>query len=217
MSTMLEPRTRASLLLAAGDPANQEAREAFAECYGRLIRDWCGRTGLQEADRGDVTQSVLARLLEMLTTFKYDPNKRFRGLVHRAVYRAVVDLHRDRQRRPAGYGSGDTGVLGQLHEVPAPDDRAVEDLTQELAGQVERDQRLHEACERVRRRVKPHTWQAFWLTTVEGEPLADVVQRLGMTSGAILVAKHRVTKLIQSEVGGMAGCKGRGAHPSRSL
>ena len=48
-----------------------------------------------------------------------------------------------------------------------------------MAGQVERDQRLHEACERVRRRVEPQTWQAFWLTTVEGEPVEAVAERLG--------------------------------------
>ena len=42
----------------------------------------------------------------MLPTFKYDPSKRFRGLVHDMVYHAIMDLHRERQRRPAGYGSG---------------------------------------------------------------------------------------------------------------
>lgn len=217
MSTTLELGTRASLLLAAGDPTNQEAREAFVGCYGGLIRDWCRRRGVQEADQDDVVQTILLRLLNTLPTFKYDPRKRFRGLVHRAVYRAIVDLHRERQRRSAGYGSGDTRILSQLHEIPAPDDSAVEGLTQVLAAQVERDQRLHEACERVRRRVEPQTWQAFWLITVEGEPLADVVQRLGMTKGAIYVAKCRVIKLIQSEVGGTAGRKGHGAHPSGSL
>jgi RNA polymerase sigma-70 factor (ECF subfamily) len=205
MSTTLDSRTRASLLLAAGDPANQEARAAFAERYAGLIRDWCRRRGLQEADQDDVAQTILCRLFEMLPTFQYDPSKRFRGLLYRAVYRAIVDLRRARQRRPGGCGSGDTGVLDQLHQVPAPDDSAVQDLAQELAGQVERDQRLHEPCERVRRRVKLHNWQAFWLTTVEGEPVAEAAQRLRMTQGAVLVAKHRVTKMIQAEIPSTAG------------
>jgi len=201
MSTTLDSMTRASLLVGAGDPANQAAQAAFEERYGRLIRDFCCRWGLQKADQDDVAQTILFRLFKMLPTFQYDATKRFRGLVYRAVHRAIVDLHRARQGRPGGYGSGDTGVLGQLHEVPAPDDPVVEDLVQELGGQMERDQQLREACERVRLRVKkPHTWQAFWLTTVEGEPVAEVAQRLGMTQGAVLVAKHRVTKMIRSEV-----------------
>jgi RNA polymerase sigma-70 factor (ECF subfamily) len=164
-----------------------------------------------------VVQTILFRLLfKMLPTFKYDPSKRFRGLVHDMIYHAIMDLHRERQRHPGGYGGGGTGILGQLHEAPAPDDPAVEDLTQEVAGQVERDQRLQEACELVRRRIKLHTWQAFWLTTVEGEPAAVVAKRLGMTSGAVLVAKHRVIKMIRKEVEGTAGCEERGTRPSGS-
>jgi hypothetical protein len=62
----------------------------------------------------------------------------------------------------------------------------------------------------------PHNWQAFQLTTVEWKPVADVAQRLEMTNGAFLVAKHRVIKMIQSEVDGAAGCGVRGARPSGS-
>jgi RNA polymerase sigma-70 factor (ECF subfamily) len=199
MATTIDSRTRASLLLAAADPANREARVAFAACYAALVRDWRRRRGLQEADQDDVAQTVLCRLLEALPTFRYDPTRRFRGLLNRAVYRAIVDLHRARRRRPGDRGSGDTRVLDRLHEVPNPDDPAVKDLARELAGQVERDQRIHEACEQVRRRVEPQTWQAFWLTTVEGEPVAVAARRLGMTNGAVAVAKHRVTKMLRRE------------------
>jgi RNA polymerase sigma-70 factor (ECF subfamily) len=205
MSTALDVPTRASLLVAAGDRSNNEARAAFAECYSPLIHDWCRRRGLQEADRDDVTQTILSRLLETLPSFKYDPTKRFRGLVHQAVYFAVVQLHRERQRHPAGHGSGDTGVLSQLQEIPAPNDQAVEDLTQELAGKVEQDFDLQRACERVRRRVKQHTWRAFWLMTVEGKPVGEVAQELGMTKGAVPVAKYHVIKMIRAELTGVAG------------
>jgi RNA polymerase sigma-70 factor (ECF subfamily) len=214
MSTTLDVPTRASLLLAASDPANEKARAAFAECYAGLIRDWCRRWELREADQEDVVQRIWVRLFEKLP--KYDPSQRFRGWLHTMIKHAIADHHRERQRHPAGYGSGDTGVLSQLHEVPAPDDPAVEDLSQGLAGQVERDQRLHEACECVRRRVKPHNWQAFWLTTYEGEPVAVVAERLGMTPGAILVAKHRVIKMIRKEFEGTARCEERGTRPSGS-
>lgn len=196
----LDAQTRMSLLKGAGDPANEEARAAFADCYARLIRDWCRHWGLQEADQDDVAQTILCRLLEKLPTFQYDPSKRFRGLLRVMVNRAIADLHRVRRRRPAGYGSGDSAVLVQLHEAPAPGDPAVEDLVQKLAWQVERDQQVQAACERVRLRVKPHNWLAFWHTTVESEPVADVALRLGMTNGAVLVARHRVLQMIRSEI-----------------
>ena len=220
METTVEARTRASLLLAAGDPANQKARARFADIYAALIRQACRGKGLQDADQEDVAQAVLCRLFETLPTFRYDPKKRFRGLLHRLIYRAIVDLYRARQRRPGDRGSGDTQVLGRLHEATAPDASAVEDLAAELtrhvAGQMEQDQRLHEACERVRGRVKPHTWQAFWLTTVEGEPVAAVAQRLGMTKDAVTVAKYRTIKMIRSAVEDAAGGDECGARPPGS-
>src|SRR5262245_3586229 len=209
METTLEARTRARLLLAAGDAANQNARAKFADIYAALIRQGCRGQGLQEADQDDVAQAVLCKLFEKLPSFQYDPRKRFRGLLHQLIYQAIVDLYRARQRRPGDRGSGDTRVLGRLHEATAPDAPAVEDLAQELTRQVamqmEQDQRVHEACERVRRRVKPHTWQAFWLTTVEGEPVAAVAQRLGMTKDGVTVAKHRLIKMIRSSVDDAAG------------
>jgi RNA polymerase sigma factor (sigma-70 family) len=207
MATTLDVRTRASLLVAAGDPTNQEARAAFAICYARLILNWCRRQGLQAADQDDVVQTILCRLFEMLPKFQYDPQKgRFRDYVRTMVHNAIMDIYR-KHRKPGVRGSGDLGVLGLLHEAPTPDDASVEDLVQELAGQVERDQQLQVACERVRLRVKPHNWQAFWLTTVEGRPTTDVAQQLEMTNGAVLVAKHRVIQMIRSEVDGMAVCE----------
>jgi RNA polymerase sigma factor (sigma-70 family) len=205
MSMTLDSSTRVSLLLGAGDRANQEARAAFVERYEGLIREWCRRWGLQDADQDDLVQTILCRLLEKLPTFKYDPTRRFRGLLHTAVSRAIVDLHRARQRRPGGFGSGDTDVLARLHEVRDSDNSAVKDLAEVLAVHAERDQQVQHACGRVRERVKPHNWQAFWLTTVEAEPVAEVARRLGMTNGAVLVAKHRVIKMIQAEFVSTAG------------
>jgi RNA polymerase sigma-70 factor (ECF subfamily) len=209
MTTTFEDRTRASLILAAGDPHNERARAAFVACYGDLIRGWCRRKGLQGADQDDVAQTVLRRIFERLPAFSYDPSKRFRGLLYAAVGRAVVDLYRERKRRPGGRGSGDSGVLSRLHAVPDPD--AVEDLVGELSEQMERNQRVNDACERVRARVEPHTWQAFWLTVVEGLTGPEAAARLAMNKTAVLVCKHRVIKMIREEVGVAAGGEGSAA------
>jgi len=204
MCASLDISTRISLLGDAANPDNRKAREAFAECYGGVVREWCRRYKLQKADEDDVVQTVVPRLLEKLRTFKYDPSKRFRGYVHQRVVWAIKDIHRRRQRDPGGHGSGDTGGVGQLHEIPDPDTPAVEDLTQELSGQMERDWRVQEACDRVRRRCAQKTWEAFWLTTVEDLPAVEVAERLGMTHGAVRVAKHKTIRAIKNEVGDMA-------------
>jgi RNA polymerase sigma-70 factor (ECF subfamily) len=216
MSTTLDSGTRASVLLRAGNPANQEARAAFAERYAPLIRDWCRPQGLQQADEDDVTQSILCRLFEMLPRFQYDRRKgRFRDYVRKMVDNAIMDIYR-KHRKPGIRGTGDPGVEDQLQEVPfrpcAPDDASVEDLVQKLAGQMERDQQLQAACERVRQRVEPNTWQVFWLTTVEDRSAEEVARQLGMPKGRVYVYRNRVTKMIRSEVKDAAGREERGAH-----
>jgi RNA polymerase sigma-70 factor (ECF subfamily) len=200
----LEVPTRASLLRAAADPANRKAREAFAEYYGGVIRAWCRRNGLQETDADDVAQALVLRLLKGLPSFEYDPGKgRYRAYVRQAVDWAIKDFHRRHQRDKDFHRrhQRDPGVLGQLHEVPAPDDPAVEDLTRELSGHMERDRQVQEARDRVRQRLGEATWQAFWLTTVEDLPTDEVARRLGKKPGAVRVAKCRTLRAIREELG----------------
>jgi RNA polymerase sigma factor (sigma-70 family) len=207
MATTNDPSTVASLLLAASDPANEKARAKVAEIYGSLIREGCRHKRLQPADQENVAQAVLCKLFDKVLR-KYDPDKEFRHLLTTLIHHAIADLFRDRQRRPGAYGSGDPRVLVQLHEAAAPDEHAIRDLAQEVtrrvAGQMERDQRRDAACKRVRGRVEPPTWDAFWRTTVEGEPVAAVAADLGKSVGAVYVAKCRVAKMIRSEAGEMA-------------
>jgi DNA-directed RNA polymerase specialized sigma24 family protein len=69
MSATFDPRTRSSLLPAAGDPANQQTQAAFEERYGRLIREFCGRWRMQKADQDEIAQTVLFALFKMLPRF----------------------------------------------------------------------------------------------------------------------------------------------------
>ena len=64
---------------------------------------------------------------------------------------------------------------------------------------------LHWAAERVRSRVNETTWQAFWLTAMEGQNVPSVAEQLGITSGNVYAAKFRVTARIQKMVGSISG------------
>jgi RNA polymerase sigma-70 factor, ECF subfamily len=201
MATTLEPPTRLSLLDRARDPADQKAWADFVECYAGLIRHWC--RGLQDADRDDVTQAILCRLFQRLPGFQYDPSKgRFRGWLRTMVNHAIVDRVREQEGQPGGRGSGDTAVLEQLHGAPAPDDASIEDPVAESTGQTEPVQRVLDG---IRQRVKAKTWLAFWLTTVEGQSSQEVAEQLKMKKVDVPVYKHRVIKMIRSEIEGAAG------------
>ena len=70
---------------------------------------------------------------------------------------------------------------------------------------VEFDQELRRAmfqraAEQVRVEVQPATWQAFWETAVVGTSPAETAKKLGMTVGAVRVAKCRVLARLQAAV-----------------
>jgi RNA polymerase sigma-70 factor (ECF subfamily) len=53
----------------------------------------------------------------------------------------------------------------------------------------------------VRGEFEPRTWQAFWKTAVDGRPVKDVADELGMSPGAVRVAKSRVLHRLRDELG----------------
>ena len=56
------------------------------------------------------------------------------------------------------------------------------------------------AMDRIKGEFQQNTWQAFWLTAVEGLAAADVARQVGMSPGAIYVAKSRVLARLKDEV-----------------
>ncbi len=47
-----------------------------------------------------------------------------------------------------------------------------------------------------------HVWRAFWVTTVEGRSTADAASELGMSPGAVYVARSRVLTKLRREFEG---------------
>ena len=56
------------------------------------------------------------------------------------------------------------------------------------------------AMEVVKGEFQPATWQAFWRTAIDGTPAAEVGAGLGMSAGAVYVAKSRVIARLREEV-----------------
>ncbi len=57
----------------------------------------------------------------------------------------------------------------------------------------------------IRGEFEPRTWQAFWLTTIEGRCAKDVASDLAMTAGAVRVAKSRILQRLRDELGDFTG------------
>jgi RNA polymerase sigma factor (sigma-70 family) len=203
MGGSLESQTRASLLCAVRDPRDERAWAAFSRRYEGFIRACCRAQGLGSQAADELTQDVLVKLVEAMPKFVYKPAARgFRHWLSRVIANAVNDHWRRVRRRPGDRGSGSTSMREALENLPAPSGFDVGAMILTLEEHLERDRRTQEACERVRGRVEDHTWQAFWLTTVEDLPGKDVAARLGMEVAAVHMAKSRVLKMIRREIGG---------------
>jgi RNA polymerase sigma-70 factor (ECF subfamily) len=176
-----------------GSPSRDPAAwQEFVRRYGRQVYEWCLHWGSQPADAEDLTQTVLLKMLDRMSTFRYDPSGSFRGWLRTVAHNAWKRFLETRQR--PGHGSGDSGVADLLDSVEARDD-----LTARLAGELDREL-LDEAMARVRLRVEARTWEAFRLLALEGRSGAEAAQQLGMKVAAVFVARSRVQKMLQEEV-----------------
>jgi RNA polymerase sigma-70 factor (ECF subfamily) len=107
------------------------------------------------------------------------------------AHHRLCDFLTRRQRQAQARGGATADEL--LQEIPAP---------QEDAWNREYQQRLFAwAAEQARCEFTETTWQAFWRSTVEGQNAAEVAKSLGISIGAVYIAKSRVQarlkKLVQ--------------------
>jgi RNA polymerase sigma-70 factor (ECF subfamily) len=144
----------------------------------------------------DVLQEVFRAVVSHIGAFrKTQRGDTFRGWL-RTVWRSKVhDLFRRRQREPEGAGGTDAQRrLAQWAGPPAPGEEDSDDRNAERAL-------LHRALALIRSEFEERTWQAFWRTTVEGREAKAVGDELGMSPGAVRVAKSRVLHRLRDTLG----------------
>ena len=98
---------------------------------------------------------------------------------------------------PATVGS-DSAAQQWLETLAAPEDEANWD--REYEAQV-----FAWAAEQVREAVDAATWQAFWQTAVEGRSGDEVATAMGMSIGAVYMAKSRVLARLRRLVDDLQG------------
>ena len=190
---MPEPHaTRPSLLVRIRDPGDREAWGQFVELYAPLIYGLARRSGMQDADAADLTQEVLRAVAGAAGRFGYDPRRgTFRSWLYTVARNEIRDHHARLARHPAGRGDSEHRRL--LEGLPAPS----EDEEARWRGEYER-RLLRWAAERVRDQFEPTTWDAFHLTAFEGRPPREVAGALGMSVGAVYIARSRVLARLRA-------------------
>lgn len=181
--------TSLTLLEQLRQPANETAWNRFVQLYAPLLYYWARRTGLQEADAGDLVQEVLHLLVKKLPEFEHDGRHSFRAWLRTVTLNKWRDQQRAKKRPPETLDSSD--------EPAAPDDAErfwTDEYHRLLAARALEIMQMH---------FEPATWRACWLTVVEDRSATDVAAELRMSINAVYLARSRVLARLRLELQGL--------------
>jgi RNA polymerase sigma factor (sigma-70 family) len=188
------PATRASLLVRLRDGGDAEAWREFVHLYAPVIYGFARKRGLQDADAADLMQDVLRSVTSAVHRLEYDPVRgTFRGWLFTVTRNKVYNFLESRSRRVQA--SGDSRVQQRLEQHAGADG----DLSADWEADYQRAMAA-QAMERVKLEFQAATWEAFVQTAVEGHTPAQVALRVGLSVGAIYVAKSRVIARLRQEI-----------------
>ncbi len=170
--------------------ANEAAWTRLCLLYSPLIYSWIRRSGYRDHDAADIAQEVFTSISMAIGDFRLDrQHSTFRGWLWTITRNKVRD-HIRKQQREVGVGGS------QVAWLEASANQQESEVSEERAILARR------ALEIMATDFEEKTWSAFLKTAVEGQSAAQVAGELGMTVGAVYVAKSRVLHRLRTELGG---------------
>jgi RNA polymerase sigma-70 factor (ECF subfamily) len=188
------PETRASLILRLPDAADVKAWQEFVGVYGPLVYRLARRHGLQPADADDLVQEVLAAIARSIEDWLANPDRgSFRAWLFRIARNIAVNFLTRRKHR--AWGTGDSDVARMLQQHADPNGDTSDEFELEYRREV-----FRWAADQVRATVTEKNWQAFWLTSIEEQPISDVAKQMKMSLGSTYIARSRIMTRLRELV-----------------
>jgi RNA polymerase sigma factor (sigma-70 family) len=200
MRYVAEGSTSPTLLREVSDWHDHPAWVTFRGRYDPLLQRWCRGYGLDEHAVDEVCQRIWIELADRMKTFQYDPKRTFRGWLRRMCDSRVIDYLRQRTAdRIFSLNDRDFEAHADVHRASIDSSEredgegATDPFRLFLVDEAERVQVL------VRAKVKPWTWDAFWLVAVCDWTVERTAKALGMTHVAVYAARERVARMLCDE------------------
>lgn len=187
------PTTRLSLLMRVRDAHDRLAWEQFVGLYAPLVYGFARKKGLQDADAADIAQDVLTSVAQQMRQWEYDPDRgTFRGWLFTIARNRLKNWQSSTARRIAAAGGDDHHEFLQTQSATNFDE---DEWDSDYARRV-----FRWAADQIREQVADQTWRAFELTAVRGQTGPDVASTLGMSVGAVYLARSRVMAKLRDKV-----------------
>ena len=191
--------TRRSLVERLRDWEDRKHWQEFFDTYGKLIFSAALKAGLTETEAQEVVQETVITVAKKIGQLEYDPARgSFKGwLLHITRWRIADQF---RKRRP-----GDNNKRGRddATRMTATIERLEDPRSADLDDFWEREWQenlLSAALQRVKKRVDAKQFQIFDCYVRKEWPAQKVATELGVSTGQVYLARHRVTALLKKEI-----------------
>jgi RNA polymerase sigma-70 factor (ECF subfamily) len=186
------PETSHSLIARVKDLGDGLSWIEFLGIYQPVVFRMARRRGLQDADAQDVMQQVFLSISRSIEGWIAAPDQPpFRAwlttIARNAITRALMG-------RPRDVASGSSSVMELLERQTGPETSSGE-IVEETRREI-----IRWAAEQIRPEFTEETWQLFWRTAIEGIPIAEVAKTSGRSTGAVYVARFRVSTRLKEVV-----------------
>ena len=188
------PDTKTSLILRLPSADDAVAWREFVSIYEPFVYRFARRGGLQDADARELVQNVMLSVARAVGRWRPDHQRgRFRTWLFRIARNQLLDVLAKQQRSVVSRGG--SGIFELLVQSAATSGSNEQHLRLE-----HRRELFRWAADRVKSSVKEATWKAFWMTAVEERAAETVATELGLTTGAVYIARSRVLARLRDEV-----------------
>ncbi|XZE44973.1 sigma-70 family RNA polymerase sigma factor [Pirellulaceae bacterium SH467] len=192
------PDTRESLILRLPTASDAQAWREFVSIYEPLLFRFARRRGLQEADAREIAQNVFLAVANAVPRWTPDPSRGpFRAWLFRIARNQLIHYVTKHHRLRATGQSAEWDALQRVPNLSNGEEEVVQDYRREM---------FRLAAAQMRDSFHETTWKAFWGTAVLGRSADEVALELGLTSGAVYIAKCRVTAKLKSLIAQWEAC-----------
>jgi RNA polymerase sigma-70 factor (ECF subfamily) len=191
--------TRRSLLSRVKNPEDQESWKVFFDTYSKLVYSVAAKAGLDHSEAEEVVQETFIALMKAMPNFKYDPAiGSFKSwLIHTTQFKIGDQLRKRKRRQNLNEpGSRREGRTATIERIADPKSLNVESIFEDEW----REKVFEMAVAKVKEQVPASQFQIFDLYVIKKWPVRKVASTLGISSGRVYLAKHRLTHLVKREV-----------------